>query len=389
MARKYARPAATQHQRLTPLQAVCPCCGQRLWVAAHSERTVLTLDGLCHFTLVVRWCRQPTCPRYHRPFRPEAEGAIALPKGEIGLDVIALVGTLRFAEHRSVPEIHRALHERGLDLAQRSVTNLIYRYEELVALSLADPTRLHNQLTDQGQVILAIDGLQPDVGHEVLWVLRDCISGEILLARSLLSGREAELASLLREVAGGIPVPISAVISDGQQSIRNAVQSALPGVPHQLCQFHYLREAATPIYDADRHAKKELKKHVRGVRPIERALEARADPTAAAMRGYCLAVRSALTDDGQPPLEAAGLRLQERLAGIAASLERVAQVKGGCRASWHSSTGSWSGDWRPRRPCGRTFGWPTAGSTRPQRFSLTRRSRPERTCVRRTPRYPW
>jgi hypothetical protein len=34
---------------------------------------------------------------------------------------------------------------------------------------------------------LAIDGLQPDVGHEVLWVLRDCLSGEILLAKSLLS----------------------------------------------------------------------------------------------------------------------------------------------------------------------------------------------------------
>jgi hypothetical protein len=25
-------------------------------------------------------------------------------------------------------------------------------------------------------------------------------------------------------------------------------------VPHQLCHFHYLREAAQPIYEADRHA---------------------------------------------------------------------------------------------------------------------------------------
>ena len=72
-----------------------------------------------------------------------------------------------------------------------------------------------------------------------------------------------------------------------------------------LC--HYLREAAKPLYEADRHAKKELKKHVRGVRPIERAREERTDPEAEAMRGYCLAVRSALTDDGPPPLEAPGL----------------------------------------------------------------------------------
>ena len=118
-----------------------------------------------------------------------------------------------------------------------------------------------------------------------------------------------------------------------QQSLRKAVQTALPDVPHQLCQFHYLREAAKPIYEADRHAKKELKKAVRGVRPIERALEARTDPEAEAVRGYCLAVRSALTDDGQPPLCASGLHLHERLTTIHTSIAHVAEQRGGSRAS--------------------------------------------------------
>jgi hypothetical protein len=118
------------------------------------------------------------------------------------------------------------------------------------------------------------------------------------------------------------------VIWDGQQSIRKAVATALPGVPHQLCQFHYLREAAKPIYEADRHAKKELKKAVRGVRPIERTLEAREDAEADAVRDYCLAVRSALTDDGRPPLCASGLKLHERLTAITESIERVAAKRG-------------------------------------------------------------
>jgi len=127
------------------------------------------------------------------------------------------------------------------------------------------------------------------------------------------------------------------VITDGQQSLRKAVARALPGVPHQLCQFHYLREAAKPIFEADRHAKKELKKHVRGVRPIERALEGRTDAEAAVTRRYCLAVRSALTDDGRPPLAAAGLRLEARLQAVADSLARVEQArsaagKRGCRS---------------------------------------------------------
>src|SRR5256885_4101475 len=101
--------------------------------------------------------------------------------------------------------------------------------------------------------------MQPDVGHEVLWVIRDCLTGEPLLARSLLSATEADLAVLLREVHDALPVPILGVVSDGQHSIRNAVATALPGIPHQLGQFHYLREAARPLYEADRHSKKGLK----------------------------------------------------------------------------------------------------------------------------------
>jgi transposase-like protein len=113
------------------------------------------------------------------------------------------------------------------------------------------------------------------------------------------------------------------VVSDGQRSIRKAVASALPKVAHQLCHFHYLREAGRPIYEADRHAKKELKKRVRGIRPIERKVEGRTDQEANAIRGYCSAVRSAITDDGRPPLQASGLKLHDRLSAVAASLSRV------------------------------------------------------------------
>jgi hypothetical protein len=203
------------------------------------------------------------------------------------------------------------------------VTNLLDRYDELRALATADPQRLQPLLHQQGRVVLAVDGVQPDVGHEVLWVLRDCLSGEILLARSLLSATAGDLSTLLAEVRDALPVPITGVISDGQGSIRKAVAKTLPGVPHQLCHFHYLREAARPLAEADRHAKKELKKRVRGIRKLERAAEGDEEAEAEIVRGYCAAVRSALTDDGRPPLAAAGLKLHERLTDIVASLDRA------------------------------------------------------------------
>ena len=328
MARAAPRPQADREQVLKTLHQRCLGCGGRLRYRYDNRHTVTTLDGLVRLRLQSRRCENPGCARHRQPYRPEAEAAIVLPPHEFGLDVLALMGAWRYREHRSVPEIHRSLRERGLAIAERTVTNLLDRYDELLATSLADDRRLRAALARQGRVILALDGLQPDVGHEVLWVLRDCLSGEVLLARSLLSATGADLAVLLREVAAGVGVPIEGVISDGQHSVRLAIKLTLPGVPHQLCQFHYLREAAHPVFEADRHAKKELKKQVRGVRPIERSVEGRDDAEAEAVRGYCAAVRSAITDDGRAPLAASGLKLKDRLEAAAASLDRVA-AKGG------------------------------------------------------------
>ena len=205
---------------------------------------------------------------------------------------------------------------------------------------ILDSTRLRGLLASQGRVILALDGLQPDVGHEVLWVVRDCLSGEVLLARSLLSGTADDLAPLLCAVAQAIGVPVAGVVSDGQTSIRRAVERALPGVPHQLCQFHFLREAALPVFEADRHAKVQLKAQIRGVRRLERAVEGHDDTGSQVVRGYCAAVRSAITEDGRAPLAASGLTLKGRLAKVAASLERATAKGGGTRRrSWRDCAG--------------------------------------------------
>jgi hypothetical protein len=192
-------------------------------------------------------------------------------------------------------------------------------------------------------VVLALDGLQPDVGHEVLWVVRDCLSGEVLLARSLLSGRAVDL----------------------------------------------LREAAHPVFEADRHAKVALKAEARGVRPIERALEGHDDPAADVARGYCAAVRSAITDDGRTPLAASGLRLKARLEAVADSLDRVAEkgaaspaavLRGEVRLVAATAT-------RLRPPSARDLGRVSQDRWRDlrERLDRRRRARTLRTRFRRDP----
>jgi hypothetical protein len=216
MARRSARAWPDREHVLVPERTSCPACDGFMRVRYENRRRLETLSGSVRLRLKVRRCEREDCARRHKPYRPEAEGAIALPQHEFGLDVIALVGALRHREHRSIPEIHAALRGRGVEVCERSVTNLLDRYDELLAVSLTDSGRLRGLLAGQGRVILAIDGLQPDVGHEVLWVVRDCLSGEVLLARSLLSGTAADLAPLLREVADAAGVPVAGGSATGR-----------------------------------------------------------------------------------------------------------------------------------------------------------------------------
>lgn len=265
MARKSLKPKAASFKVLECVQQQCLSCGKLMWNEYDNYRHVRRLKGVVQLRIKIRCCQNRACERYRIAYRPEQEGCWALPQQEFGLDVIALVGALRYQEHRSIPQIHQHLCSKGVCISERTVTHLLCRYDELLSLWLKDRSRLQAIAKKQGRVILAIDGMQPEVGHEVLWVIRDCLSGEIVLAKTLLSSRNEDLAALLLEVSQTLDIPIDGVISDGQQSIRKAVEVALPGIAHGLCHFHYLKEAAKVIYEADRHAKKELKKRVRGL----------------------------------------------------------------------------------------------------------------------------
>lgn len=329
MPRQTPRPEPDRQITLSTLTDVCPACGRHMHADHKSSRLIATLNGLLGLTCQIRRCHGHRCDRFLDPYRPESEGRLALPGHHFGLDVIAFVGQSRYLRHRSVPEIHQDLRERAVMISPRSTRNLLDRYDELLSLAASDPTRLRGAFAEKKRVILAIDGLQPEVGHEVLWVIRDCLSGRIVLAESLLSARAEDLGRLLARARESVGVEVAGVVSDGQASIRNAVADTLPGVPHQLCHFHFLREAAKPIYEADRHAKKQLKKKVRGVRAIERQAEAKDDPESELVLDYCQAVRASLTDDGRPPLDAKGLLLEERLTKISESLERLSVQKGG------------------------------------------------------------
>ncbi len=70
---------ADREQILTPVCQACPVCGQAMRIRYENRRTLVTLAGTVRLRLKIRRCEAINCARFHKPYRPEAEGALALP----------------------------------------------------------------------------------------------------------------------------------------------------------------------------------------------------------------------------------------------------------------------------------------------------------------------
>jgi hypothetical protein len=308
---------------LYPEVRVCPGCQQSRAERYRKQRYIITLRGELKVISHCLECRTRGCPWHGASLRPEQEEGLALRGYSFGLDVVAHIGELRYREHRTLAQIQQALAVR---ISLKEVELLSEVFLALVSTHARDDQQLLAQLRTQGAIILAIDGVQPEKGNETLYLLRDLQSRRVLVARNLLSSASAELEALIEEVLA-LGVAIQGVVSDKQASLCLAIARTLPGVPHQLCQFHYLRDAALPVCEADRKLKKEVRQKVRGVRAVERKVATQQTPVAEVVRDYCLAVRTVTRAEGKYPLEPPGLTLWERLQQLKASLVRALEQR--------------------------------------------------------------
>ncbi len=245
---------------------------------------------------------------------------------------------MRFGGHQTREEIWRAL--RGDDgdpgavqISERHVQNLLEVYLALLGARERDPReRLAPIVTAHGGIILSLDGLQPEQGNEQLWGVQEVLSGTVLGAANLQQASAPVLAALLQPIKA-TEQPVLGIISDAQESVRLAVAAVFPGVPHQICQDHALREAAEPLWEADRHLLVEAKKELRGLREVEERIRSAEpvvpaadapvpDPTDAVVLDTILALRQTVRERGVLPLDFAGLRVLDSLEALGATVDR-------------------------------------------------------------------
>jgi hypothetical protein len=369
---RFSWPADTAFTQrvLTVEQDTCSLCQRHLHVCDHRFHRLYTFQGPLELVCKLAHCPDPRCPAHHYTQSPLGEAQITLPWWTIGWDVFCWLGHRRFARHWSVPQLQAELKDTyHIALSDDSIAKYLRRYQSMVAARQQDAAVLADAYRGIDGLILSIDGLQPEKGHETLYVVRELRAKRVWFGEALLSSTAAEVRRLVTQAkqwAEQLGKPVQLWMSDKQDAFVTAIAAEFPGVPHRYCQNHFLRDVAEEVLEADSHAKVQMRRKVRGLRAIERdvlaqrratdatdkaspaeavpveavpveAVPVEAVPVEAApveasavVLDYCTAVRGILNDDQGGPLHPPGLRMAEALTEVRASIQRnLAAKKGG------------------------------------------------------------
>src|SRR3989475_4668317 len=272
----YRWPVGTTFKRiaLAVEDRSCPVCDRSMHVCDHRYHHLWTLEGPTQVVNRLVRCPDASCASRGRTFSPEAELSLSMPRWCIGWDVLCWLGHRRFARHWSVPQLRLELQDtHQIRLSDDAIENYIGQYQTMLAARQQDPAHLAAAYREIGSLVLTIDGLQPEKGHETLYVVRELMRKRVWFAEPLLSSATQEvrwLIILARQWAAHVDKPVRAWMSDKQDAFVTAIADEFVGVPHRYCHNHFLRDAAQPVLDMDSQATVKMRSEVRGRRAIER-----------------------------------------------------------------------------------------------------------------------
>ncbi len=351
---------------LDVLDRDCPFCGRLMHICDHRYRHFHSLEGPVELVCKLNHCPDVACQGHAKTKSPELEMTIALPRMAIGWDVFCWIGHRRFSRHWSITQIQAELSDQyHIEISDDAIGRYIQRYQVMLAARQEDPRTLRQQYHSADELVLCIDGLQPEKGHETLYVVRELTRKRVWFAEALISATAEEVRRLIaraRTWVESMNKKVGLWLSDRQDAFVTGIAAEFAGVPHRYCDNHFLRDVAKPVLETDSHAKVTMRKKVRGLRKIEQAVLERqgaetagdtpaAEPSAgvvvpavaspprtdsagAVVLDYCAAVRGIVNDDQGGPLHPPGVRMAEALSEVRESIRRnVDEEKGGSQRS--------------------------------------------------------
>lgn len=199
---------------------------------------------------------------------PCALHAVVAPRSPFAYDVVEAVVRLRYVELKQREEIRAELAARNVSIATGSVSNLSWRgLAALACLHFEHAAKLAGHYRNEA-FLLHMDGTR-EGGDWAHFVMREGLTGHVLLAAKIRSEHSADIEDMLRRIRSRFGTP-DCIISDMSSAISLAVGAVFDTVPHRLCHYHFLKAVGKVMLGDDHdglgHSVRRTTKELRGIR---------------------------------------------------------------------------------------------------------------------------
>jgi hypothetical protein len=325
-------------------EKTCTTCGSDLIIRKDRIHCIHSLEGPLKLVCKLSCCSNKQCPERRTLISPKTEIPLVMPRWRLGWDIVLWMGFRRFKRHWSIPQIQAELFDSyHIQLSKQTMSTYLKKYQLMVAARHQDVSLLREAYQGSPDVILSIDGVQPEKGHETLYVVRELRQQRVWFAEPLLSSSKSEIRKIIqraKRMVQELEKPVRGWISDKQEAFVTSIAAEFPQSPHRYCNNHFLRDLAQEMLEQDSHAKVQMRKRIRGLRQLEKETLADLDQAcspqfplneeqrayaAQIVLDYCAAVRGILNDNHGGPLTPPGWRMTQALEAICDSLEQNLQ----------------------------------------------------------------
>ncbi len=245
------------------LDSKCVICGSEVnYRYSDNGKLVHTLEGDVNQVVNLYSCTNENCAMSRIVFNPSPRFDYS--DRHFGADVFRFISNEFLLFNAKPSQINKRLkYYHQLNISIDTVRRM---YEDVLKLkSLKIDEKTKEIVQEQGFILLGLDGQDPGGNAPSIWCFMDLVSNRILATRKFDSLDYKTLRKTIEEIKRLYGVKIIGWVSDKQNTITKCHDEYYSDVPHQYCQFHFLRNTWRHLTALDSRVYLPLKKVISGL----------------------------------------------------------------------------------------------------------------------------
>lgn len=245
------------------LNLKCPLCKHDVEYAyANDGKIVHTLKGDVNQVINLYTCSNEECVFHDKAFNPAPRFDYGA--RHYGADVFRLIADEFLIYELKADQIYKRLTRKfQLKISLDTVGRICDDVLKLKSLKIDEKTV--EIIRAQGYILLGFDGQDPGGNAPALWNFMDLVSNRVLATRKFESLDYQTLHLVIEEICKFYGVKVIGWVSDKQNVITKCHDMFYADLPHQYCQYHFLRNTWNHLAALDSNIYMPLKKTIGGL----------------------------------------------------------------------------------------------------------------------------